>query len=131
MTELLVRTGGYLSQVFRPVDTYASEIEISHELDAECFICRDTYSTNTGSGCRALRLKHCNHLIGKACFAEWIRRQPEICPYWYYHPPPPPQGMNQRLPCSTRRELACQASTRCCLNSLVPTLRPTARPMRH
>lgn len=87
MTELLVKTGGYLSQVFRPVDTYASEIELSHELDAECFICRDTYSTYTGSGCRALRLKHCNHLIGEACFAEWIRHQPEICPYWNHHLP--------------------------------------------
>jgi len=45
-----------------------------------CLICREPYTTP--DGCCAIRLTSCEHTVGLACFEEWSRRNPGICPYW-------------------------------------------------
>jgi hypothetical protein len=77
-----------LSSIFYGLHNYAYEF-ITPPEDDECMICREPYAnTETGKpGCQAIRLTHCNHLIGLESFPDWLRHQPDACPYWS-HPLP-------------------------------------------
>ena len=50
-----------------------------------CMVCKDPL--NTTEGCIAIRLTHCNHVIGLECFMEWINRMPNTCTHWNHHIP--------------------------------------------
>jgi hypothetical protein len=80
---------------------------ITPDPEDECFICKETFTTDPCSEvCRAIRLS-CGHLVGHRCFAEWIRRRPKTCPLLSHPLHPQKAAVRQAKPCRNPRSKAC------------------------
>lgn len=68
---------------------YEHDYVVAAEND-ECLMCRTSYSLPGHTGCRAIRLKSCGHIIGHECFNMWIKNHAGTCPYWNHALPTRP-----------------------------------------
>ena len=56
----------------------------SVEEDDVCYICREPFSIYD---CSPLQITPCGHIVGDKCLYEWLKRQPDKCPYWNHRLP--------------------------------------------
>ncbi|KAF1850809.1 uncharacterized protein K460DRAFT_412456 [Cucurbitaria berberidis CBS 394.84] len=85
--------GGKLCAIFWSAASYDHKTETNISAEDGCFICKERFATNTNEeGCHAIRLTHCNHVVGHECFRQWSARVPETCPYWNHHLPSIPRS---------------------------------------
>ena len=59
------------------IPDYKYEIA-SVEEDDVCYICREPFSIDD---CSPLQITPCGHIVGSKCLYEWLKRQPDKCPY--------------------------------------------------
>ena len=65
------------------IPAYECDI-VSVEDDDACYICLEPFSIDT---CRPLQITACGHIVGDKCLYEWLKRQPDKCPYWNHRLP--------------------------------------------